>query len=805
MLFLRERFKNATKQAIEDKRLHRGLSDLLGYLFLWNESTVFHKDGALSAHFRYFPSDVETLTDAELDAVSDTWQRAIAFLGDGWLLETQVMSSPVNRMSLNEPFPDPVSECIENERQAMIASGRYYQSNYFLSLTWKPNVLTQSWLRRFIWGTQKSEHAIEEEVEIFQKKVGEFVGFLERTNPLQRLQGDELVGLLHRCLSGETTECLQPHIGAFLDTYIVTDDFIGGFQPKMGQKQIQCLAIDTLSSHSHPSLLDSLSHLPCEYRWSSRLVCMDPVTAKQYLKRYERSWSSKAIGLMGVIRESFQLPAKVDRDAQAMAEMIEQAQAQSSSGALGYGFYNSTLVLMHEDKEYLDTLSEHIIHHIQQMNFRVRRETVNATESFLGSLPCHGDYNLRKMMVDTRFVSHALPMSGIYQGESQCPCPYYPKPSRALMWTSTDGNRPFYLNHFVGDVGHTAILGPTGSGKSTLVAAMMASHRQYSGSRVIVLDKDASHRTTIKALNGSYFSLSMLDGELAPMASLNAEDPLSVDRAVNWLSDICELQHVVMTPERQRLLREGVERLANEPSEYKSLNYFNVQEPELRAAIQAFNQGARQALLNGTQSSLNRLDVMGIDLTELLQQAEHQVLVLPVIQAILSQLESCFADKRPTLLILEEAWSYLAHPIFRQKLTDWFKTLRKANVSVIFISQDLSDIVDSGSASVIQNSCLTRVYLANPQAKEPAVRRYYEAFGLNDREVEVLSQMIPKRDYYYTSCLGRRRFQLDLGERAKALLCISEPHDLAVFEKVHQSKNHAWIQDWLEYKKCGRE
>jgi len=591
MVFVHERRENATKQAMQAKRLHRGLSDCLGYLFLWTENTIFHKDGSLSQHFCYQPPDVETLTDSELDAISDTWQRAIGFLGDGWLLETQVISHPIKPVKASIDFPDPVSEVIEKERQSMIASGRYYQTDYYLSITWKPSELIDRRLRHFIWGKKSKAQGIEEQVEQFQKKVSEFIGFLERANRFQILANNELVRFLHQCLTGSTAGRLRPHVGGFLDTYLVTEDFYGGYQPKMGQQHIVCLAIDELPPQSYPSLLDSLSHLPCAYRWSSRFVCLGPLTTKKYLKRYERSWSSKAIGLLGVFREALNMPVKIDRDAQAMADTLEDAQAESSSGRVGYGFYNSTLVLMHEDLEHLQKLSEHIINHIQQMNFRVRLETVNATESFLGTLTCHGDYNLRKMMVDTIFVSHALPMSGVYQGEPSCPCPYYPEPSRALLWTSTEGSRPFYFNHFVGDVGHVAILGPTGSGKSTLVASLLAAHRQYPGSRVIVLDKDASHRTTIQALNGSYFSMSKLECQLAPMSNLDLTNTLTIDRAVNWLSDICELQQVVMTPERQRLLREGVERLAQEPAEYKSLNYFNVQDPDIRAAVQAFNLG----------------------------------------------------------------------------------------------------------------------------------------------------------------------------------------------------------------------
>lgn len=800
MLFKREHPTNATKQMMIQRRYHRGVCDLLGYDFLSDDYTVIHQDGGMSQHFTYQPPDVETCTDSELDAIAQTWQMALRLLGNGWMVETNVLSQPIVDTPQTVTDPATVAELIQQEREQMMASGRYYQTRYYLSVTWKPNQLIDKRLRRFIWAHEPGQVSRDELILQFKHRVSEFVSLLSRSNQVTALGNGALISFLHQCITGTQQRRVKPYRGGFLNTYLATEDFIGGQIPQMGKQHILCLALDTLPPMSYPSFLDSLSQLPCGYRWSSRFIALDKHNAQAELKRCQRNWSSKAIGLQGVIRESFQLPARIDADAQNMVEQIQQAKVGSSSGEITHGFYNTTLVLMHENIDTLNQLGKTISHHIQQLNLGVRREDANAIESFLGTWPGHGHYNFRKGMVDSQYLSHALPMSGLYQGEQRCPNPLYPPQASALMWTSTEGARPFYFNHFVGDVGHTAILGPTGSGKSTLVAAMIAAHRQYAQSRVIVLDKDASHRTTIKALGGQYFDLASKDCQLAPLAGCSLQHPLSIDRAVNWLSDICQCQQVTMTPARQRLLREAVERLAQEPAHYKTLAYLNVQDNALREAITNFIKGSRGELLGGSDTSLAQLDLMGFDVSELVSQLDQQVLTLPVLKAILQQIEDTFVDKRPTLLILEEAWLYLSQPLFRQKLTDWFKTLRKANVSVIFISQDLSDIVDSGSASIIQNSCLTRIYLANPQAKEPAVKAYYEAFGLNAREVEVLSQMKPKHDYYYSSMQGRRRFQLDLGEKAKAFLCINGKTDLTQFNQLLQTAGADWISQWLAYK-----
>ncbi len=775
---------------------------------LVDKKTVLQKDGALSQHLIYQAPDLDSSTEHELLVHSQTWQKALSLLGDGWMVETNVITHAYHSKPGSENFPDLVSAIIDDERSLQFQSGAYFKSCYYLSITWKPADFVGSKAKKFILSNQKKEKGLDSHLDEFTSKVNEFIGLLSRSNRVEALESTALISFLNRCITGKDNDLVAPYQGAFLDAYLSHQDFMGGFSLKMGDQFIKVLAIDDLPSYSYPCILDLLTMFHVEYRWSSRFIPLSSLTAGKYLKRYERSWSSKAIGFMGVIRESLGMPAKLDADAEQTAEMIRAAKLQNSSGSLNYGFYNSTIILMHKSQEVLGEISENIVKAIQQLNFRVRKEFVNATEAYLGSIPCHGDYNLRKMLVDSQFVSHSLPMSQIYQGERQAPSPLYQsghKNAPALLLTGTKGSRPFWLNCHVGDVGHTAVLGPTGNGKSTLVAALMAAHRKYQGSRIIVLDKDQSHKTTIHALGGAYMDLSKSSSPLSPLARIVPPDHTNhvaeLAKATQWLTECCEIQGVTMTPERQTLLRESLERLSMQPEEYKNLNHISVQDPELREALATYSQGPYAKLLNGTESLSAHGGVMGLDMTSLISStSQKQDLRLPVIRAVFNELESLFVDKRPTLLILEEAWGYLKHPLFFEKLTDWFKTLRKANVSVIFVSQDLSDIAASQAASVIQNSCMTRIYLPNASALEPAVKHFYQQFGLNDRQIDIIQSATPKQDYYYNSALGNRLFSLDLGELAKSFLCISTKEDIAKFHQLYSAQHSRWVLDWLTYK-----
>src|SRR3546814_18406701 len=65
--------------------------------------------------------------------------------------------------------------------------------------------------------------------------------------------------------------------------------------------------------------------------------------------------------------------------------------------------------------------------------------------------------------------------------------------------------------------------------------------------------------------------------------------------------------------------------------------------------------------------------------------------------------------------------------------------------------------------------------LCRSRASEPQSREAYERFGLNDRQIELVSRATPKRQYYLQSARGNRLFELGLGPIALALCGASDP------------------------------
>src|SRR3546814_518518 len=80
-----------------------------------------------------------------------------------------------------------------------------------------------------------------------------------------------------------------------------------------------------------------------------------------------------------------------------------------------------------------------------------------------------------------------------------------------LLYAETPGSTPFRLSTHVGDVGHQLIVGPTGAGKSVLLALLALQFRRYQGAQVYIFDKGLSARAAVLAMGGEHHALGETD------------------------------------------------------------------------------------------------------------------------------------------------------------------------------------------------------------------------------------------------------------------------------------------------------
>jgi type IV secretion system protein TrbE len=345
----------------------------------------------------------------------------------------------------------------------------------------------------------------------------------------------------------------------------------------------------------------------------------------------------------------------------------------------------------------------------------------------------------------------------------------------ALLHVRTGGATPFRLSTHVGDVGHMAIVGPTGAGKSVLLSLMALQFRRYAGSRIVIFDKGFSARAAVLAMGGAHYALG-LSGDADALAFQPLRDiqrPDTRSWAAEWLAGLVAHEGVTVDPAVRETFWSALGSLASAHPSERTLTGLSLmlQSNALRAALAPFTlDGPYGALLDAATNQLPSADVLCFETEGLMG---HRAVIAPVLSYLFHALEARF-DGRPTLLVLDEAWLFLDEPQFAARIREWLKTLRKKNVAVVFATQSLADIAESRIAPAIVESCPQRIYLPNERAIEPQSREIYERFGLNARQIELIARATPKRHYYLQSARGNRLFELGLGPAALALCATSD-------------------------------
>jgi type IV secretory pathway VirB4 component len=333
----------------------------------------------------------------------------------------------------------------------------------------------------------------------------------------------------------------------------------------------------------------------------------------------------------------------------------------------------------------------------------------------------------------------------------------------------------------VGDVGHTLIVGPTGAGKSVLLSLLALQFRRFIGAQVILFDRGRSARAASLAMGGESIEFG-LEGTLSLQPLARVDEPGEIAFALQWVTALLTAEGVRVTPDVKDAVWTALQSLASAPKAERTLTGLAVliQSSALVAALSPYTlEGAYGRLLDGSSEQLAETDVLHVEMEQLMS---HKALIAPVLTYLFHRLEARF-DGRPTLLILDEAWTFLDDALFAARIREWLKTLRKKNVAVVFATQSLADIERSTIAPALIESCPTRIFLPNDRALEPQARTVYERFGLNTRQVEILSIAAPKRDYYAQTARGNRLFELGLGPVALALCGSSSPDDQRLIDR----------------------
>jgi type IV secretion system protein VirB4 len=784
-----------------------GLADFLPWAALVAEGVVLNKDGSFQRTARFRGPDLDSATPAELVATTGRLNNALRRLGSGWAIFVEAQRIPAQSYPRSR-FPDPVSALVDRERAEQFAEeGAHFESRYFLTLLWMPPpeeaARAEGWLYE---GRSKTGVDPWEQVKGFIDRTDRLLQLVEGFVPeVDWLDDSETLTYLHSTVSTRRQRVRVPETPMHLDALLADEPLSGGLEPRLGSHHLRVLTIVGFPTATFPGLLDELNRLAFPYRWATRAVMLDKTDATKLLTRIRRQWFAKRKSVAAIVKEVMTNEASVlmDSDAANKAADADQALQELGTDQIGHAYVTATVTVWDQDAGLAAEKLRLVEKVVQGRDFTAIPETLNAIEAWLGGLPGHVYANVRQPPISTLNLAHMIPLSAVWAGPERDE--HFGAPP--LLFGKTEGSTPFRFSLHVGDVGHCLIVGPTGAGKSVLLALMALQFRRYPRAQVFAFDFGGSIRAAALAMGGDWHDLggALSDDAAEPVALqplARIDDAAERAWAAEWLAAILAKEGVGVDPAAKEHLWSALGSLASAPIGERTLTGLAVllQSQTLKQALQPYCLGGPYGrLLDAEAERLGEGEVQAFETEGLTASGAAPAVLSYLFHRIEGRLSG-----QPTLIIIDEGWLVLDSPAFAQQLREWLKTLRKKNASVVFATQSLADIETRAIAPAIVESCPTRIFLPNERAIEPQISAVYRRFGLGDRQIEILSRATPKRDYYCQSRRGNRLFDLGLGDVALAFAAASaKSEQLRIAELTAEHGRKGFAAAWLRARDLG--
>lgn len=796
------------------------------YAYIMEPNICLLKNGALMTTYQIEYPDLESSSANDIAAVAALFNRSIMSLAqnEGWAIFFDV-----KRMKTKE-YPagifDNLSGWLIDQRRAENFSkfGEHFTSKYYLSFVWQlPNDFEEKGNEFFFKEKDCKENkqnkktinhkrdlkAVQDNCERFLDDCDKIMGSMTNKLWIHHLDKCELFSYIKSCISLEEEKLIFPDdVFFFLDDFICEKDVQTSIPLKIGEYYVPVMTIKDFPTMSYPAIFDRLNRTMQEYRWTTRFIPFSKETSLKKADDYQNKYLSKRKAALTALTENF-LGASIDKENQgalAMAGEASQINEDLTMDRYILGNYTSSLMCWDKKLERAKLKSRKMQQVVKSCGFGVKEETLGNFQAWQGMWPGNIYANVKRPILSSETCSNIIPLSSAWQGNAENDFTLETCGSSIpLCICSTSYGTPFFMNINVRDVGHTFVFGPTGAGKSTLLALLMAQATKYKGANVICIDKQLSSRAFMIGSGGVYIEPGKDKVAFQPLSELKNPEECSAEEyneSLLWCQQFIEgllaQQNIDCTATMSKVITEALRLVSEKP--VKDLTtfqqYVTYQDPKtgentIRLGIEPYCAGGQfGSFFDADTTTLNLSRRMTIEMGSLMRLSEKAV--APALFYIFRYLEKLWnvptGKKQPlTFLFLDEAWLYLQHPIFAKFIQEWLRTLRKKKVFCIFATQEVSAASKSALKETIDQQCLTKIYLADESAQNPALAKSYSEFGLTESEIVALSNAQMKHDYYFKNPLGCRMFSLDLDDFQLAL--ISSDHEILDHVEASNGKN----------------
>lgn len=777
------------------------VTDYLPWSYLRDDGTIVNKNRSLTKILKFKGRDLATSSDEELVILRLDLNNILKRMDEGYVLHVEARREKVREYP-KSTFKEKIYEFMNKSREKNNLSGNYYETNYYISVTYFLPKENMNKLGEIYTNEKVNKEQMSQMIEKFENDFERvFLLFKETLLEIKKLDMDETATFLHGCISNKN-HYVKAQQGMYLDSYISDTEIFPGLDTKVGDKYLGIVSLLSFPTETFCGMLNEFNKLDVEYRWVSRFIYISNENAIDLARKYEAKSKgrAKSAGTAYLDQATNTNVNSADREKLDRGQEASDLQYDLKSEELKAGYYTFTLILKNENKEILKEQLEKIITILNAKGFVATVDRINGLEAFFGTMPGDVEHNIRKPIITTPNLLDLLPLSSDWNGDKI----NKHVGQEALLFCESGESTSFKLNNHVGDVGHTMILGPTGYGKSVLLLTLAYQCRKYDA-QVIIFDKGGSSRVFTEAGGGKFYDIGEEPIQFQPLRDIDKESEL--EWAYEWLCDLFEMERVNVNNTHKNIILQALKIVSNNPKELRTMSQLKLQlqSQELRDVLVKYTNDPDNGLYGNYFD--NEVDSLTSEHAIQVFEMEHifnSKMLQPLLNYLFHKLEVMMFNGKLTYLFLDECWLMLDNERFAGKIREWVKVLRKKNVSVIFATQSLKDVEKSKIKDALIESCPSKIFLPNPYAFTE-YRDLYIAFGLQDKTIDMLSTAKKKKDYLYKGEF-EKFFQLNLTPLELAYVGSSTPEEQEMCKKIKKEVSNLenpveeFNRKWLQYK-----
>jgi type IV secretion system protein TrbE len=512
-----------------------------------------------------------------------------------------------------------------------------------------------------------------------------------------------------------------------------------------------------------------------------------------------------------VVKGWFGGSAQIDQDTAAQLADINAAIAASAAG-MAFGWASIVAVIRDKDPERATLLARGLLRECHSLGIMARIEDLGAVEAIESTWPANGTSNVERILLTAaNFADLTLPADH-WPGLPYIDSEFYPENTPTPLIIGGAGSKnPFYWPSHIKGVSSLLIIGPTSSGKSSLLATLVCAYLGIPEARIAWLDLDYSSWVLAHLLGNAadYRDIGSEDTPpLCPLALL--DQPGGLEYLYGWFERLFARWNLELDEEQaeefafrlREAQRTGVRTLSG-----------------LRALIPGEQKRIRQILRRYTtfwkhifdgEPSVQGIATRPVSVFEMRSlYAMGKRAAAPAIELILQSIAMTLDGQHPCFILIDEGWSFLGDEVSAEWLFDTIRQVRRRNGGLIIASQSLLEIVNSPYRDLLLESCPGKIFLPNAEVHNPDAafsREQYYKLGLSPHEVDIIGNATPQRQYYYRSRVGSRLFNLTLGDVGKAICAATGYKDVQRARQIFaESPNGHFLDAWLSERVPGYE